>query len=224
MNNVSIIIPVFNAPEFVLKCISSIREKTEDIDYSIVIVDNCSDIYTKNILYNLLLSNQINILCCLEKNRFWSEANNIGASISDQKCNKFLLLNSDIEILDKFWLKKLIDIHQYGYTSYGAINANTKLGLPQRGDGYCGLIDRDLYEKYKLDTNFPWWFSITKLQSQLLYDGLSVQAIVNHNKIIKHYGGGSTTIKLPKQFTTLDTSICNQWFTTSNKIKIIYDI
>lgn len=224
MNSISIIIPVFNAPDFLLKCINSIRENTEEVDYSIVVVDNCSNIETKNILHNLLVSNQINIVCFLEKNRFWSEANNIGASISDQKCNQFLLLNSDVEILDKFWLKKLINVHKYGYTSYGVIAENTRLGLPKRGDGYCGLIDRNLYEKYKLDTNFPWWFSISKLQSQLLDDGLSVQAIINHNKIIKHHGGASTTIKLPKQYTTLDTNISKYWFTSANTVKIIYNI
>lgn len=224
MDNVNIIIPVFNAPEFVIKCINSIREKTDQVQYSITVVDNASEPYTNQILNSFLLSKKIDILCSLEENRFWSEANNIGEYISPTKSNKLLLLNSDVEILDSLWLKRLLDIHEYGYTSYGVVPANSRLFLPTRGDGYCGLIDRDLYKKYKLDINFPWWFSITKLQSQILRDGYSVQAIKNHDSIIKHYGGKSTTIALPSNCKYLDPTISKDWFVQCGDVKIINDI
>ena len=224
MDNVNIIIPVFNATEFVIKCINSIREKTDQVHYSITVVDNASEPCTNQILNSFLLSKKIDILCSLEENRFWSEANNIGEYISPTKSNKLLLLNSDVEILDSLWLKRLLDIHEYGYTSYGVVHANSRLFLPTRGDGYCGLIDRDLYKKYKLDINFPWWFSISKLQSQIMRDGYSVQAIKNHDSIIKHYGGKSTTIILPANCTSLDPNISKDWFLKSKGIKIINDI
>lgn len=224
MDNINIIIPVFNAPEFVIKCINSIREKTDQVQYSITVVDNASEPYTNQILNSFLLSKKIDILCSLEENRFWSEANNIGEYISPTKSNKLLLLNSDVEILDSLWLKRLLGIHEYGYTSYGVVPASSRLYLPTRGDGYCGLIDRDLYKKYKLDINFPWWFSITKLQSQILRDGYSVQAIKNHHSIIKHYGGKSTTIILPSNCTSLDPNISKDWFLECKGIKIINDI
>lgn len=224
MDNLNIIIPVFNAPEFVIKCINSIREKTDQVQYFITVIDNASEQYTNQILNNFLLSKKIDILCSLEENRFWSEANNIGEYISPTKCNKLLLLNSDVEILDSLWLKKLLDIHEYGYTSYGIVNANLKLHLPIRADGYCGLIDRDLYKKYKLDADFPWWYSVTKLQSEILKNGHSVKAIKNHDSIIKHYGGKSTTIVLPSNYTSLDPKISKNWFIKSRGIKIINDI
>lgn len=53
------------------------------------------------------------------------------------------------------------------------------------------LIDKFLYDKYKLDEYFKWWWSITKLQSQVLKEGFKIRAVKNHEKHIHHYGGKS---------------------------------
>lgn len=62
---------------------------------------------------------------------------------------------------------------------------------PIRADGYCMLIDKHLYDRYQLDEHFEWWWSITKLQSQILNEGLKIRAVKNHEHYIHHYGGKS---------------------------------
>lgn len=53
------------------------------------------------------------------------------------------------------------------------------------------LIDKFLYDKYNLDEHFEWWWSVTKLQSQLLAEGYKIRAVNNHEEFIHHYGGKS---------------------------------
>jgi len=157
-------------------------------------------------------------LCNLESNRFFSKGNNIGVKIAPEESNYILLLNSDVEILNPLWLKKLLDIHKEGITTYGAIVGEK---FPNRGDGYCFLIDRRLYEKYWLDESFPWFWGITKLQSKILSDGYSVKAIRNHENIIKHYGGGSgDAFKKLKNATNIDLQQVNSWF-GKNQVTIL---
>ena len=60
-----------------------------------------------------------------------------------------------------------------------------------RADGYCFLIDRELFLRYGLDESFPFWWCFAKLQGELLRDGFSVKAIRNHKRILHHYGGKS---------------------------------
>lgn len=209
---VGIIIPTYNAASFVSKCIKSIRKKTKKVKYKIIVVDNASDEETKKILQKFLKSLKIDVLCYLDENRFWAEANNIGASVCPKSCNKFLLLNSDVKILDSLWLYKLLNIHKPGITCCGVVPKADHLGLPERGDGYCALVDREIYEKYLLDEKFPWWFGITKLQSQILKEDMSVQVVIDHNNIIEHYGGASVDKELPKYFLNIDPSESKNWF------------
>lgn len=78
--------------------------------------------------------------------------------------------------------------NKYGISAYGAVND----GKTTRVDGYCFLIDKDLYDKFKLDENFKWFWSITKLQGEVLeIPNTSVKAYYDHDDIIIHYGGKS---------------------------------
>ena len=196
--NISIIVLTYNALEYVKLCIESLSH-TSEVEYNVVVVDNASNKNTKNFLHESMLSNKIDVLCNLESNRFFSKGNNVGVKISPEESNYVLLLNSDVEILDPMWLKRLLDVHKEGITTYGACVGGK---FPNRGDGYCFLIDRKLYEKYWLDESFPWFWGITKLQAEVLKGGYPVQVIRNHKNIIKHYGAGSGDA-----FAALDNSI-----------------
>lgn len=218
-NHIAIIIPVFNAPDYVKKCIDSIKI-TSNINYTIVIVDNNSDSLTKNILHEYVIKKQISILCSLESNRLFAKANNIGVKILPEYCNKILLLNSDVEIKNPLWLDKMLQIHETGATSIGVVNSSDQFpDIPSRCDGYCFLIDRHLYEKYWLDENYPWWWSITKIQGQLLNDNFTIKAVVDRNNIIKHYKHQSKNFDTIDHFKKIQPD--NNWFITNNKIKII---
>lgn len=207
--NVSIIVLTHNALEYVKLCINSLP-LTKGVEYNVVVVDNASDKDTKKFLHQAKLSNKIDVLCNLESNRLFSKGNNVGVKISPEESNYILLLNSDVEILDPLWLKKLIDRHKKGITTYGACVGSK---FPNRGDGYCFLIDRELYEKHWLDESFPWFWSVTKLQGKVLSEGYSVQAISDHKNIIKHYGGSSgDAYKKYKNSTAMDLQKVKSWF------------
>lgn len=210
--NISIVVLTYNALKYVKLCIESLSQ-TSEVDYNVVVVDNASDRDTKTFLHESMISNKIDVLCNLESNRLFSKGNNVGVKISPEESNYVLLLNSDVEIIDPMWLKKLLDVHEEGITTYGVCFANKNLGLPIRGDGYCFLIDRKLYEKYWLDESFPWFWGITKLQGKVLSEGYSVQAISDHKNIIKHYGGSSgNAFNASQEKVSLDSSEVKSWF------------
>lgn len=107
--------------------------------------------------------------------------------MASKDATHFLLLNSDVEIKDKDWLYKLVQLHDTeGITAFGCVKS-----APLRADGYCLLIDRWLYEKYRLDESFEWWWSVTKLESQVLKEGLCIRAVDNHESLLHHFGGAS---------------------------------
>ena len=215
--NITIVVLTHNAYEYVKLCIESLKN-TLDVEYNVVVVDNASDKDTKNFLHESMISKKIDVLCNLESNRLFSKGNNVGVRIAPEESNYILLLNSDVEILDPLWLKKLLDIHKEGITTYGACVGGK---FPNRGDGYCFLIDRKLYEKYWLDESFPWFWSITKLQGEILSEGYSVQAIKEHENIIKHYGGSSgDAYKKCKNSTEIDLQKVKSWF-GENEVVII---
>jgi GT2 family glycosyltransferase len=223
MIKVGIIVLVHNAPDYLIKCISSIKKHTNNVAYSIVVVDNASDSQTKQIIVDYYLNNTIDIICGLECNRFFSKANNIGAKILPEDCSHILLLNSDVEILHDDWLSNLITLHERGITTYGAClnNMIDSYHIPDRGDGYCLMIDRDLYYNFWLDENFPWFWSITKLQGLILNENYAVKAIHDHSKFIKHYGGrsGNYLKNLPGGI-YIEPTVILSWF-QNKKIRVL---
>ena len=94
---------------------------------------------------------------------------------------------------------------------------------PIRADGYCMLIDKYLYDKYQLDENFEWWWSVTKLESKVLKNGLPVRAVKEHEKLMHHFGGRSG--KGYKDAKGMDISINEvlTWFQEKNNFVIIYE-
>jgi hypothetical protein len=60
-----------------------------------------------------------------------------------------------------------------------------------RADGYCLLVDRDLFIAYGLDENFGWNWAVTKLQAELLKAGHAVRAVQEHDHLLYHFGGKS---------------------------------
>lgn len=183
---VSILMLTYNAPHYVELTIRSLVEKTQGVDYELIVVDNASGDETRNLVSRLTKEGLITRLTLLDYNSLFARGNNIAAGMASDQSTHFLLLNSDIEIKSANWLRHLLDIHKRGITSYGWVSAR-----PRRVDGYCLLIDTDLYLRHKLDEAHAWWWSITKLQALLLNEGFRVQGYGNHERYIHHFGGGS---------------------------------
>jgi glycosyltransferase involved in cell wall biosynthesis len=182
---ISIIILVHNAPKYVDITLNTLQ-KTVNVNYEIIVVDNNSELKTKKRLLHHHSKKHINKLLFLDENTLFAKGNNIGSKICHKESTHILLLNSDIKIIDSNWLNRLIEIHSTGVTSYGIC-----INEPLRVDGYCFLIDKELYLCNGLDENHEWWWSVTKLQAILLKQGYPVVGIDNHDNCIYHYGGKS---------------------------------
>jgi len=183
---VSIIVLTHDAPAYCFRTVRSLR-LTTGIGYEVVVVDNRSRLPTRVELALLHVVGWIDALCLLPENRLFAAGNNIGSRLASPESTHVVLLNSDVEIRDPEWLAKMLACHRRGATALGFVPT----GPVPRADGYCLLVDRDLYLTYELDERYEWWWGVTKLQAELLRDGLSVQAVEDHDDLLVHFGGKS---------------------------------
>jgi glycosyltransferase involved in cell wall biosynthesis len=185
-HEVSIMMLTHKALRYTRKTLSTLR-MTEGVNYELVIVDNHSGATLRHLLLRWHAKKWCDKLCFMNYNSLFAEGNNIASRLAEQDSTYLLLLNSDIEIRDPHWLRRLIDSHDRGISSYGLVR-----GQPiTRVDGYCLLIDSDLYRQHLLDEEHQWWWSVTKLQAKVLADGHSVKGYENHEKMLYHFGGKS---------------------------------
>ena len=178
----------YNAPRYVKKSIVSLKKLTSNQNYELIVVDNDSKHPTVRTLYKLKSRGLVDKLYYNSNNDLFAKGNNIAARLASEDSDYYLLLNSDVEIKSPDWLDKLIDLmpEEGGIASFGAVQS-----APKRADGYCMMINADLYNKYKLDEHFQWWWGVTKLESQVLKEGKKVIAVDDHEEYIHHFGGKS---------------------------------
>jgi len=185
---ISVLMLTYNAPKYVLKSIRGVHKTKKHTNLELVVLDNDSKTPTKLLLRILKKLNFIDTLILNPQNDLFARGNNLASYKASKDSTHYLLLNSDIKVNDPNCFNRLLEIHpeKGGISSFGAV-----LSDPIRADGFCMLIDRDLYDKYKLDEDFEWWWGVTKIQSQELRQGLKIRAVKNHEKYIHHYGGKS---------------------------------
>lgn len=209
----------YNAPLYVFKSIRTLRKTKSNTPYELIVVDNSSKWVTKLLVKILYKMEYINKVRFNEKNYLFAAGNNIASNICSEDVTHYLLLNSDIRVNDSEWLDKLIAIHpeEGGISSLGVV-----LSEPVRADGYCMLIDKWLYDKYQLDEDFAWWWSVTKLQSQVLKEGLDIRAVSEHESLLHHYGGKSGKGYKDAKGMNINIQEVLQWFNDKkNSVKII---
>lgn len=182
----SILMLTHGAPKLVETSIRTVREKTQDVAFELVVLDNASDIETKLLLVDLAEEGLIDRLALLDYNSLFSRGNNLAAGMANPKSTHFLLLNSDIEVMSSDWLRHLLDIHERGISAYGWVRSDVP-----KVDGYCLLVDADLYKRHPLDERHQWWWAVTKVQAELLNEGLQVKGYAEHERWLHHFGGGS---------------------------------
>lgn len=184
---VSILMLTYNAPKYVLNSIWTLAKTNKKIDYELIVVDNASGWKTKVLLALLRVIGKIDKLYYNGYNSLFAKGNNIASRLADERATHYLLLNSDVEIKDPDWLYKLSLLHDSpGISALGCVQRN-----PIRADGYCMLVDKWIYDKYLLDENYEWWWAVTKLESEVLKEGLKIRAVVDHEKLLHHFGGAS---------------------------------
>ena len=177
-----------NALKYVRKSIKTVKQRTQNVDYELVVVDNASRIWTRLLLKSLKKHGFIDTLYFSPQNLLFAKGNNQASALCREESDLFLLLNSDICIRSDDWLEKLIGVYPTdgGICAYGIAQ-----GEPLRADGYCLLIDADIFHKYKMDEKLEWFWSVTKLESQVLKENKRVVAVKNHERYLHHYGGKS---------------------------------
>jgi glycosyltransferase involved in cell wall biosynthesis len=183
---VSLVVVTHNAFPYVRRLLRSLP-RTRGVAYEVVVVDNRSRQPTRVYLALKAIRGRIQRLCLLERNTLFAPANNIGAAATSRSAGYVLLLNSDTEVRHPDWLLRLLGLHERGATAYGFV----KSGPVPRADGYCLLVDRDLFIAYGLDENFEWHWAVTKLQAELLKAGHAVRAVREHDHLLYHFGGKS---------------------------------
>lgn len=197
-----------NAPKYVELTIKSLHKYTKNTDYELVVLDNASKLQTRLLLKRLYKKGLIDKLVMSSYNTLFAAGNNIMSSVADKDSKYYLLLNSDIEIKDKEWLSRLLEIHKKGVSAYGTVESE-----PARVDGYCYLVDAELYRKYPLDEdNFQWFWAVTKQQAQILTSGYHVQGFQEHEKYLHHFGGKSGGDFRGAEGMTTSAEVSKKWF------------
>ncbi len=210
--DVSIIILTYNAPKYVRETIETLNNVTRPAVLDrceIIIWDNNSNDETKELLISLKEQGYIDKLHFSEENLLFAGGNNEATKLADSSSKYYLLLNSDIRVVDSQWLSfllKAVENGKYSGASYGFCKR------PNRCDGYCFLVKRELYDKFQLDTAFQWWWGITKMQAQILHDGHSLLAYRCHNHLLMHYGGKSGDAYKNAKGMDIDIRDVVQWF------------
>jgi hypothetical protein len=205
---VGIVVLTYNAPRFCHGVLTSLT-RTEGVDYDVVVVDNHSRWPTRLVLLWNLIRGRINRLCLLDENTLYARGNNTGAAIVPRECTHVLLLNSDVRIRRPGWLRALLDVHERGATGLGLVTITESVVW---GDGWCLLVDADLYRTYQLDERFEWYYGAARLQANLLRDGYSARAVAKWWPYIRHFGGGSGPT--PRSARGMDTALgeIESWF------------
>lgn len=207
----------YNAPRYVKKSIVSLKKLTSNQNYELIVVDNDSKHPTVRTLYKLKSRGLVDKLYYNSNNDLFAKGNNIAARLASEDSDYYLLLNSDVEIKSPDWLDKLIELmpEEGGIASFGAVQS-----APKRADGYCMMINADLYNKYKLDEHFQWWWGVTKLESQVLKEGKKVIAVDDHEEYIHHFGGKSGKGFSDATGMDVDMDEVKKWFENGD-VKII---
>ena len=100
---VSIIIPVYNQFEYTYSCLRNILKNSGDIEYEVIIADDCSTDFTKDITKVVEGVNEKKTPTNL---KFLLNCNNAAKSARGQY---ILFLNNDTQV-QKDWLKHLVDL------------------------------------------------------------------------------------------------------------------
>jgi GT2 family glycosyltransferase/glycosyltransferase involved in cell wall biosynthesis len=140
-----IIIPVYNAPDEVKDCIKSIFRNTDNVDFRVIIINDCSpDPEVKRYLETIKEESRI-VLLENEKNLGFVGTVNRGMSYSE---NDVVLLNSDT-VVTKDWLKKLIEA-AYSDESIATITPLTNNGTICSVPNFCE--DNSLPDGFTIDS------------------------------------------------------------------------
>jgi glycosyltransferase involved in cell wall biosynthesis len=179
----TIICLVHNAPLHVYQFMETFLDHPPPCEHELLVLDNGSEEATRAIL--VMYEGKDNVkLMRSDENLMFSGGNNLAFQHRSPRSEMTLLVNSDVEFLDDRWLHPLVNCG-CSIAGYGLLEK------PNRPDGWCMLVETALYDKYKMDEDFPFWFGSRKLVSDVLRGGGTACAIQGYEKLLAHEGGAS---------------------------------
>ena len=151
----SIVIVTYNALDYVLVCLETLK-KYSTLSHEIIVVDN----HSKADMVDYLRSVEGIILVENEKNRLWAPGNNQGIELAKDRAEFVILMNSDIKILRSDWLQRLEALAN-SEERIGIVGPvwNTFPYKPVYGavDGCCFMIRSEVIREIGyLDEKYPW--------------------------------------------------------------------
>lgn len=188
---VSIVIPTKDHPEILERCISSIREKTTYENYEIIVVDNGSNAENKERIEQLAQDEKFYYHHETMEFNF-SRMCNIGVSYS--KGEVILLLNDDMEIIQKDWMEILLG--QAMLSECGCVGA--KLLYPESDKiQHVGITNMGVGPSHKLihlSDSEDYYYGRNHLNYNMI--GVTAACLMIRKEIYDQVGGLSEEIKV----------------------------
>ena len=203
---VGIVVVSYNALKYARRMLNTVRG-TSSIDFEITVVDNDSSLSTRLWWTLQKFFGRINRLALLDRNTFFAEGCNIGVAMTARDVTHILLLNTDCEIIDSEWLRRMIAVHKEGATGLRYVTT----GPWPRADGFCLLVDRHCWEG-GLDESYKWFWAVTGLEARLLRQGREVQAVSHYDDVLIHHGGKSGQAFKNAKTSKASKAVVAEWF------------
>lgn len=187
---VSICIVSYEAPDYLRRCLDSIRALTH-LPYETIIVDNASGPAMRAYLASL---DDVQVILN-EENRLWCPAMNQALRAATPGTPYLLLLNPDVEVLRSDWLDRMVAALRPGIGMVGTEHNFRPIG-PTFGalDGSCLLVRREVFEDPDiglLDERLPWNGSPYVLTARAWREGWGYRCMPPRPRLIVHHGGKS---------------------------------
>lgn len=211
---VTILMLVYNANLYTYHTLKTLKN-TEGVEYEVVVLDNNSKYSTYKMLGKLKRKGYIDKIISLKENSYFVRGNNIASRLCSEKSDYIMLLNSDVEIRNSLWLKKMLE---YIKDKKAVIATHLCSEIDNRPDGWCYLVDKETYLKKLLDEkNFEHTWAVAKFTGELLNDGYKIYTIRDSENFIYHFGGKSgrmAKLRRVKKLKGMETTdeIVKQWF------------
>jgi len=158
---ISIVIVHYKTPQMLMDCIKSIYDNTKEIGFEIIIVDNCSEDKSEELIKSIYHD----VVWVQNKsNEGFGRANNRGIKIA--KCNIVLLLNSDTIIIENA-IVKLYDRF---------INDSENIGMAT-----CQLLNPDLTKQKSV-------FNYNSSFVELMFNNILIERFLSIIKFKKQGG------------------------------------
>lgn len=224
---VSVIILNYNYPHNIARLLPSLQ-KTSDVNYETVVVDNGSTPDVVNLLESYRDQGIIDTLVLESVNHYYSVGKNIGVRHSDPTSEFILLLDNDTEIFNGLWLRRMIewaegvpetllpytwsDLAVYpkdehrGIISIGGSAHDLTIPGHIRPDGWCCLIRREAWRDMSPD--FPMQMADLEMMAGIVRDGYPCGVLHHFQKYIVHHAHGSPIVGVDQQVYAQKIAIC----------------